>query len=84
MIFIRDLLNRIRWDKEFGRGRFEIGYFDHMEHKIKRISLQEMIFEESNHFSFQLQSSEGDVVSIPFHRIREVYKDGERIWQRNP
>jgi len=82
MISIRDLLNRIRWDKEFGRGRFEIGYFDHIEQKSIRVSLQEMIFDEGDHFSFQLQSNEGDLLTIPFHRIREVYKDGLLIWQR--
>jgi hypothetical protein len=29
VIPIHELLARIRWDPEFGRGRFEIGYLDH-------------------------------------------------------
>lgn len=82
MIPIRELLSRIRWDKAFGKGRFEIGYFDQIERRIIRVSLREMSFEEGDHFSFQLQSDEGELVSIPLHRIREVYKDGALIWER--
>jgi uncharacterized protein (UPF0248 family) len=26
---LHELLNRIRWDPEFGRGQFKIGYLDH-------------------------------------------------------
>jgi len=82
MIPIHELLSRIRWDREFGRGHFEIGYFDHIKQKIIRVSIQEMLFQTGDHFSFQLQNEEGDVVTVPFHRIREVYKDGLPIWQR--
>jgi uncharacterized protein (UPF0248 family) len=83
MIPIHELLNRIRWDKEFSKGRFEIGYSDHLRDETVRVSFREMLFEEGNHFSFQVVSDEGDVLTIPFHRIREVYKDGSLIWQRN-
>jgi uncharacterized protein (UPF0248 family) len=30
MIPIHRLLNRIRWDPGFGRGRFVIGYYDRL------------------------------------------------------
>lgn len=55
MIPVHELLNRIRWDKEFGQGRFEIGFFDRYEDVTHRVA---------------------------FHRIREVYRDGERIGHR--
>lgn len=83
MIPIQELLNRIRWDREFGKGHFEIGYDDHVGQKIIRIPFKEMIFGEGNHFSFRLQTAEGEVITIPFHRIREVYKDGHLIWHRH-
>ena len=35
---IHELLNRIRWDPEFGRGRFEIGFFDRHEGVIRCVS----------------------------------------------
>ncbi len=82
MIPIEDLLNRIRWDKEFGRGSFEVGYFDHKAQRLVRVPFQEMIFEDGNHFSFQIESSEGEWLTIPFHRVKEVLKDGHPIWQR--
>jgi uncharacterized protein (UPF0248 family) len=82
MIPIRTLLDRIRWDKEFGKGQFEIGYEDHVGQKILRVSLHDVHFEEGNQFLFELRSAGGEVLTIPFHRVREVYKDGVLIWSR--
>lgn len=31
---IHERLNRIRWDAEFARGNFELGYFDRIEERI--------------------------------------------------
>jgi hypothetical protein len=42
---IHELLSRIRLDKDFGKGGFEIGYFDHIEGKVIRIPLRELHFE---------------------------------------
>lgn len=82
MIPIRELLNRIRWDFEFAKGSFEVGYFDHIEQKIIHISFDEIIFEEGNKFSFLLRNYEGELISVPFHRVKELHKDGVLIWQR--
>ena len=80
---IHELLNKIRWDPVFGCGSFEIGFFDRVDDQIERIELSEMAFEEGNHFSFELLHPNGHMIQIPFHRIREVYKDGELIWERS-
>ncbi len=82
MIPIHELFNRIRWDREFGRADFEIGYFDHIEQRIIRIPFREIYFEEGNHFSFQLLGLGGETVTIPFHRVRQVFRDGVLIWER--
>jgi len=37
--------------------------------------------EKGNHFSFTI-CIDGEVLTIPFHRIREVRKNGETIWKR--
>ncbi len=79
---LREILSKIRWDEEFGKGRFEIGYDDHLEKRIVRIPFEEVVFEEGNPFSFQIRNPEGETVIIPYHRVREVYKDGNLIWQR--
>jgi uncharacterized protein (UPF0248 family) len=38
---------------------------------------------KGNHFSFTT-CKDGDVQTIPFHRIREVGKNGDCIWRRSP
>ncbi len=82
MMPIQKLLKRIRWDKEFGRGIFEIGYEDHIERKILRVPFRKIRFNEENRSSFEMEDVDGVVQTIPFHRIREVYKEGHLIWHR--
>ncbi len=82
MIPIHELLNRICWDREFGKGIFEIGYYDRIERKIIRVPFQKILLEEGNHTTFRLQDTNGELQTIPFHRAREVYKDGDLIWSR--
>lgn len=80
---IHQLLSRIRWDKEFGQGRFEIGYFDRHEHAVHRVALQEVVFPEDDRHAFEMADDSGQTRRIPFHRVREVLKDGQIIWQRS-
>lgn len=82
MIPIQNLLNHIRWDKEFGKGKFMIDYYDRVEDHIIQVPLREMYFDPDDHFSFQILDTEGEIHTIPFHRIKRVYKDGELIWER--
>lgn len=83
MVSIVDLLNRIRWDREFAKGKFVIGYEDHMVDHYVYVPFKELRFEEGDHFSFQLKNEKGELVTIPFHRVREVRKDNAVIWQRH-
>jgi uncharacterized protein (UPF0248 family) len=82
MIPVGKLLDRIRWDKEFGKGRIEVGYCDHEAGTVVRVPLAALRFEEGNRFSFRLETGNGEILSIPFHRIREVLRDGLPIWRR--
>lgn len=82
MIPIHELLNRIRWDPEFAKGNFELGYYDRAEDRIIRVPLKELIFPPESPQAFQLSDAEGQNHRIPFHRVREVYKDSQRIWRR--
>lgn len=82
MIPIHQLLNRIRWDKEFARGRFEIGYWDRVTGQVQQVALKEISFPEGEHRSFELADESGEPRRIPFHRVREVYKNGQLIWRR--
>lgn len=82
MLPIQELLNRIRWDREFGKGEFEIGYDDHVRGKIVRVPFRTIIFEEGDAFTFHPQDPAEGESNIPLHRVREVYKNGSLIWRR--
>ena len=79
---IHELLSRIRWDSEFARGRFELGYHDRIVDRIILVPLQEIRFPEDKADVFELVDDAGESHRIPFHRVREVHKDGQVIWQR--
>ncbi len=82
MIPIHELLSRIRWDRQFGEGDFVIGYYERVDDCVIRVPLRELFFRPDNHFAFDLIDREGMLHSIPLHRIREVYRNGQLIWQR--
>ena len=81
MIPIHELLNRIRWDDAFAKGRFVIGYYDRLEGRLIRVPLSRTQL-GTDHFSFQAVDPDGYAHEVPFHRVKEVYKDGELIWHR--
>ncbi len=82
MIPIHELLARIRWDPEFGRGNWEIAYVDHARPELVRVSLADVRIPPDEHFMFELVDEEGVARSIPFHRIREMRRDGTLVWSR--
>lgn len=82
MLPIRKLLSRIRWDREFGQGFFEIGYEDRLAGGIVRVPFSEVMIEPEERESFGVLNQEGGYRRIPFHRVREVYRDGICVWQR--
>jgi uncharacterized protein (UPF0248 family) len=82
MLPIRELLNRIRWDPEFARGNFELGYYDRAEDRIIPVPFAEVSFPAESPQTFQLTDAQGRSHRIPFHRVREVYRDSQRIWNR--
>jgi len=79
---IHELLNRIRWDSEFARGDFELGYFDRVAGRVVVVPFREINFPRDDPQTFRLVDAEGRIQRVPLHRVREVYKDGQRIWQR--
>ncbi|HTY88698.1 MAG TPA: DUF504 domain-containing protein [Candidatus Acidoferrum sp.] len=82
MMPIQQLLSRIRWDADFARGRFELGYFDRVEGRLILIPLQDVDFPPEDPRAFRLVDAAGRFHRVPFHRVREVHKDGQCIWRR--
>jgi uncharacterized protein (UPF0248 family) len=83
VIPIHELLARIRWDPEFGRARFEIAYLDHKRKALVRVPFERVRIPEEHRFAFEAVEDDGTVHSVPYHRVREVWRDGELIWTRD-
>jgi uncharacterized protein (UPF0248 family) len=79
---IHELLSKIRWDRNF-KGEFEIAFDDHMQPELQRVPVTDMRFDATDRSTFRAFDHEGNLVSIPFHRIRKVYRDGQLIWSRD-
>lgn len=82
MIPIQDLLHRIHWDEEYAKAEFEVGYYDRVDDRIVRVPFRRVHFEKGEHFSFEAVEDDGAVHSVPLHRVREVWRNGELIWHR--
>lgn len=82
MLPIQDVLNRIQWDPDFGNAHFVIGYHDRMLGRVLRVSFERVVLARGQHFSFDLIGRDGEARMIPFHRVREVLRNGKLIWQR--
>jgi uncharacterized protein (UPF0248 family) len=80
---IHELLSRIRWDAHFARGEFELGYFDRVEGRIIVVPFRNIGFPADDSAVFRLVDVEGLSRQIPLHRVREVRRDGQRIWHRS-
>src|SRR5216117_3163277 len=78
MIPIHELLNRIRWDAEFARGSFQLGYYDRAENRVILVPFSEVSFPPDGPELFQLTDAEGRTHRVPFHRVREVKRDAMR------
>jgi len=79
---IQDLLHRIQWDRDFAAADFEIGYYDRVEDRIILVPFSALHLLKGDHFMFELYDLDGGLRRVPFHRVREVYRDGRCIWKR--
>lgn len=83
MITIEALLQRIRWDPDFGRGSFTIGYYDRLRRELVTVPLEQIHPTPGDHSAFTAVEPDGTVHEVPYHRVREVHRDGECIWRRS-
>jgi uncharacterized protein (UPF0248 family) len=82
MIPIQDLIHRIQWDPAFGGGMFMIGYYDRIDAQIIRVPFRRVHLARGEHFSFDVEKEDGATHMVPFHRVREVWRNGALIWER--
>lgn len=82
MMPIHELLHRISWDPAFGAAHFRLGYIDRLAGGLVYGELRAPFWRQDEHFSVILWDEKGEPHEVPLHRIREVWRDKERIWQR--
>jgi uncharacterized protein (UPF0248 family) len=82
MIPIQDLLHRIQWDPEFGKSEFVVGYLDKVAGRVVRVPFVRLSLTRGERFTFDAVESDGSVHMVPFHRVREIWRDGMLIWAR--
>jgi len=63
MIPIHELFNRIRWDPEFARGSFQLGYYERAQNRVVVVPLKEVIFPPESPQTFQLVDTGADAFS---------------------
>lgn len=84
MIPIQDLLHRIQWDPALAGARFEIGYLDRVADRIVRVPFGDVRLGRGPRLVLEAVGPDGSMHTVPLHRVREVWRDGQLIWQRLP
>ena len=64
------------------QAELSVGYHDRAEDCIILVPPKEVGSPAESPQTFQLTDAEGQIHHIPFHRVREVRKDSQRIWHR--
>ena len=78
-MYIKDFLNKIKWDKRENPEDYEIFYFDRILKKLIPIKFTEILEIEG---SF-LKLDRVEETYIPLHRVRKIIKKGKTVWERN-
>jgi uncharacterized protein (UPF0248 family) len=77
---IKDLINKIKWDKNLKPEEYIIGYLDRIKSQVIEIPFNKIEKIEGN--SFQITNEKMETVEIPLHRIKIVKRSNKLIWKR--
>jgi uncharacterized protein (UPF0248 family) len=50
---------------------------------VVRVPFRRVRLERGERFAFEAVEDDGSTHRVPFHRVREVWRDGESIWRRS-
>jgi len=79
MITIKELLNKIKWDKRENPDGYRIYYYDRVLDKLIEVKYNDILDIEG---LFARIMHNGRKIEIPLHRIKQVRKKGKLIWER--
>lgn len=76
---IKDLLNRIKWDKQLNPDEYVIEYLDHTSVNLKELRYVDILRLEGN---FMIIKQDDKEIEIPMHRIRKIKRNNKLVWER--
>ena len=82
MIPTHEFLARVRWDPAFGRGKWEIACLDRAQPTLVHVPLDQVNDAPHTGHAFEVVDEEGVTHTIPYHRVRQVWRDGDLVWSR--
>ncbi len=78
MMYIGDLLNKIRWDKNVKPEEYSLVIFDRVAVKYFEAPFTAL----GRNGNFIVLKENGKEVMIPLHRIKQVKRQGKVVWER--
>lgn len=78
MIPVKNLINKIKWDKRENPRDYKIFYFDRILNKLIKIPYSKIKRLEG---SFMVLDNEEES-NVPLHRIKKVMKNHVVVWER--
>lgn len=79
-MLLKDLLNKIKWDKRENPSDYLLFYLDRVENKLKKLKFSEILRLEG---SFMIIKKAKEETHIPLHRIREIRKKEKVVWRKH-
>ena len=79
MISIKDLINKIKWDKRENPEDYVLAYWDSMADKLVEFPYKAIKEISKNFITLEI---DGEEKEIPIHRMKLVKKKGEVVWKR--
>lgn len=84
MLPIHKLLSQLRWDPRYRSGRYVLGYYDRVVRRVLHVPFALIRFPTDAPREFDLWDEYGAHHRIPFHRVRQVFRDRRLLWERHP
>jgi len=53
-----------------------------VQRRVIVVPLRELSIDSADHFAFDVLDGDGASHHVPFHRVRQVFKNGALIWRR--
>ena len=78
MITIKNLLNKIKWNKRENPKEYAIFYYDRILDKLMKIPYTKIKRLEG---SFMVLNNKEET-NIPLHRVKKVMKKDVMVWER--